>query len=127
MKAFVLAGGLGTRLRPITYAIPKPMLPYKEKPLLYHIIMKLKKAGLKEIILSTGYLSYQIEHYFGNGSKFGVKITYAKEKEPMGTAGCLNLARNKLKETFLLVGGDNYTELDFRKFIKFHKEKKAIA
>ncbi|MEA3230032.1 MAG: nucleotidyltransferase family protein [archaeon] len=127
MKAVILAGGKGTRLRPLTYAVPKPLLPINEKPMLEHIIVHLKNHGITEFIISIGYLGYQIKNYFKDGSEWGVNIEYTEEKKPLGTAGCLNPIKDKLKETFLLVGGDNLTNLDFSKFIKFHKSHKGIA
>lgn len=126
MKAVILAGGKGTRLRPFTSILPKALLPLKERPILEHIILYLKKHGITEIIISIGYLGYQIKNYFGNGSDLGVKITYVEEKESLGTAGCLNLMKDKLDDTFILMGGDNITNLNLKDFIKFHKEKKGI-
>ncbi len=127
MKAVILAGGKGTRLRPYTYIVPKPLLPYKEKPILEHIIGQLKATGITDIIISIGYLGYQIRNYFGDGSNFGVKIEYSEEKAPLGTAGCLNLVKDKIDGTFLLFGGDNLTNaLDLKDFINYHKRKKAI-
>lgn len=126
MLAVLLAGGKGTRLRPLTYAVPKPLLPISQKPILEHIILYLKQHGISEFIISVGYLGYQIRNYFGDGANLGVKIEYIEEKEPLGTAGCLNLIRGRLKETFLLMGGDNLTTLDMSKFIGFHKKKGGI-
>lgn len=126
MKCVILAGGKGTRLRPYTYLVPKPLLPYKEKPILEHIIEYLKDFGIDDITISIGYLGYQIKNYFGDGSQLGVKIDYIEEKEPLGTAGCLNLLRGRIKETFMLFGGDNITSLDIGKFIEYHKSKGGI-
>ncbi|MBI4173264.1 MAG: nucleotidyltransferase family protein [Candidatus Aenigmarchaeota archaeon] len=126
MKAVILAGGKGTRLRPYTYAVPKPLLPYKGKPILENIIDYLKSYGIRDIILSIGYLGYQIKNYFGDGSRFGVAIEYIEEKESMGTAGCLTLLKDRLKGTFLLFGGDNITDLNLDGFIKFHKKSGAL-
>ncbi len=126
MKAVILAGGKGTRLRPLTYVVPKPMLPYRQKPILEHIIEKLKKHGITDIILTISHLGYQIKNHFGDGSRFGVNIEYVEEDEPLGTAGCLNALRGKLNETFLLFGGDNLTDLDIDDFLRFHREKGGI-
>ena len=126
MKAVILAGGKGTRLRPLTYSVPKPMLPYRQRPILEHIIELLKSHGIDEIILSIGHLGYQIRNHFGDGSRFGVKIEYVEEDQPLGTAGCLNLIRDKLNERFILFGGDNITDLDIGDFLKFHEEKGAL-
>lgn len=122
-KAVILAGGTGTRLRPLTDNTPKPMLPLKGKPILEHVIDHLKENGITDLIITLGYMGHQITDYFGDGSKFGVSIEYVKENQPLGTAGCLNLIRDKLTETFLLVGADNVTHLDLKKFINFHREK----
>ena len=127
MKAVILAGGRGTRLRPLTYAVPKPLLPINEKPMMEHIIIHMKNHGIKDFIITIGYLGYQIENYFKDGSEWGVNIEYYEEKTPLGTAGCLNPIKDKLKETFLLVGGDNLTNLNFTKFIEFHKSHGGIA
>jgi len=127
MKAVILAGGKGTRMRPLTYAIPKVLLPINERPMLEHIIYYLKEHGITEVIISIGYLAHQIKNYLGDGSKMGVKIEYIEEKEPLGTAGCLNLCRDKLTETFILMGGDNVTTMDLTEMIEFHKKKKAEA
>jgi len=126
MQCVILAGGKGTRLRPYTYLVPKPLLPYREKPILEHIIGYLKGYGIKDAIISIGYLGYQIKNYFGDGSQMGIRIEYIEEKEPLGTAGCLNLLRGKLKETFLLFGGDNITSLNLNRFTEYHKAKGGI-
>jgi len=127
MKAVILAGGKGTRLRPFTNVVPKPLLPFKDRPILEHIILYLKKYGITDIIVTISHLGYQIKSYFGDGKELGVHIEYFEEKEPLGTAGCLLPFKDKLKETFLVLGGDNITTLKLDEFMKFHKEKKGIA
>ena len=127
VKAVILAGGKGTRLRPLTYAIPKPLLPINERPMLDHILLYLKKYGVTEVFMTIGYLGYQIKSYFGDGSELGIKIKYVEEKKPLGTAGCLNLIKDELDDTFILVGGDNLTTLDLGKFIEFHKKSKGVG
>lgn len=126
MKAVILAGGLGTRLRPLTFSIPKPLLPVGEKPILEIIISKLKKFGFKEFIFAVGYKAELIETYFKDGSKFNVKISYIREKKPSGTAGPLALLKKHScfspRESFLLMNGDILTNLKFSKFIKYHKD-----
>lgn len=126
MKAVILAGGLGTRLRPLTFSIPKPLLPVGEKPILEIIITKLKRFGFKEFLLAVGYKAELIETYFKNGSKFKVKISYIRENKPSGTAGPLALLNEKLRlgprESFLLMNGDILTNLNFLKFIKYHND-----
>lgn len=125
MRAVILAGGLGTRLRPLTFSIPKPLLPVGERPILEIILGRLKEHGFREFVFSVGYRAELIETYFGDGSRFDVKIHYLKEEEPTGTAGALSLFQRKFQvapdETFLLMNGDILTELDFSRFIEHHK------
>src|SRR5712692_1407087 len=124
MKAVILVGGLGTRLRPLTFSIPKSLLPVGEKPVLRIIIDQLKRSGITELILATGYQAELIQTFCGDGSKFGVRISYVHEHKALWTAGPLSLVRNRLgkKEHFLLMNGDIVTELDFRHFIISSKE-----
>jgi len=121
MKAIVLAGGLGTRLRPLTFAVPKPLLAIGEKPILQHIIERLAAAGCDEIILATGYLSELIRAYCGDGSRFGTHIRCIKEAQPLGTAGPLTLLRGQISpdEFFILMNGDIVTQLDYGKMLAF--------
>lgn len=114
MQAVILAGGLGTRLRPLTYEIPKPMIPINEKPYLEYQINYLRKQGVYEICILTGHLSHVIEAYFGNGHEFGVNITYSKEDRPMGTGGGLKLAEEKLADDFLLIYGDSFLPVNYQ-------------
>lgn len=122
MIAVIMAGGLGTRLRPLTYSIPKPLLPIGDKPILEIIIEKLRSQNIREIFLMTGYRSELIQTYFGNGSKFGVSIQYVHEEKPLGTAGALSFLRAKIKkkEPFLVMNGDILTKLNFLKMRDFH-------
>ncbi len=126
-KAVILAGGKGTRMRPFTYEIPKSMIPVQGKPILQHIIELLRKYEIRDITLSIGYMGNKVREYFRNGSHFGVKITYIEEKEELGTAGSLNLMRDLLKETFLMLNGDVLTNINLHDFINFHHEKKGLA
>ena len=123
-KAIILAGGSGTRLRPYTFSIPKPLIPIKEKPILELIIRRLAKFGISEIILAVGYGSELIKTYFGNGKKFKVKINYVEEKKRLGTAGPIKLVRG-IKKPFLVMNGDILTKLDFNKIFQYHKINKA--
>src|SRR4030066_1536846 len=102
MKAVIMAGGLGTRLKPFTHIIPKPLLPVGEKSVLEIVMHKLKSQGFKEIILAVGYKSDLFESFFGNGSKFGLSIKYSKEKDSLGTAGPVRLVKDRLDEPFLV-------------------------
>jgi len=127
MKVVILAGGLGTRLRPLTFSIPKPLLPVGEKPILEIILSKLKAQGLTDIIIAVGYKSELIRTYFGNGEKFGVDIKYLEEDMPLGTAGPLAQLKEKfeIKEPILLMNGDILTKLDFNRLIGFHNSNNA--
>src|SRR5437867_2833573 len=121
MKAMVLVGGRGTRLRPLTFAIPKPLLAVGEKPILQLILEQLKLANCDEVVLATGYLAELIEAFCGDGSRFGLKISYMRESMPLGTAGPLTLIRNRLAsdEFILLMNGDVITRLEFPRMIEF--------
>jgi NDP-sugar pyrophosphorylase family protein len=121
VKAVVMCGGLGTRLRPLTYAIPKPLLPVGEKPILELIVESLREHGIREIILSVGYRAELIETYFGSGRGFGVEISYVRERQPLGTAGALRLLEERLGNDFLMLNGDLLTRLDFRAMIDEHQ------
>jgi len=125
MKAIILAGGFGTRLRPLTNDIPKPLLPIKGKPIIEHAIKNFKKHGIEDIILSIGFMADKIKNYFGNGGKWGVKISYIVEDEPLGTGGAIKKAAQGLKETFLVINGDNLADFDWQSAIKTHQEKNA--
>ncbi|MGQ9721158.1 MAG: sugar phosphate nucleotidyltransferase [Candidatus Jordarchaeum sp.] len=127
MKAVVLAGGYGTRLRPLTYTTPKTMLPICDKPVLHYIIDFLSKQGFDEIIITTNYLENQIKNYFGDGRDFGVKIYYPKEDEPLGTAGSVKNAEKYLDETFGVIQSDNITEISLAEALRYHRERKGLA
>jgi NDP-sugar pyrophosphorylase family protein len=127
LKAVILAGGKGTRLRPYTKIFPKPLVPIDDKPVLEIIINKLVKNGIQDIILAVGHLSELIQTFFGDGSKFGVNIEYSREDEPLGTAGPLNKVKDKLTKTFLMMNGDVLTSLDITDLVKFHQDQGAVA
>lgn len=124
MKAVIIAGGMGTRLRPFTFSIPKPLLPVGEKPILELILEKLRALDIREITMTLGYGAELIEAYFGDGGKFGVDISYTRETKPLGTAGPLKLIQNP-KEPFLVMNGDILTDLDFAKMLRFHRRNGA--
>ncbi len=127
MKAVILAGGKGTRLRPYTVAFPKPLMPVGNMPILEIIIRQLKSHGIEDIILAVGHLSELIMTYFGDGRKFGVNIKYSKEDIPLGTAGPLSLLKDELNETFIVMNGDILTTLNYSDLVNYHKKNKSIA
>jgi mannose-1-phosphate guanylyltransferase len=126
-QAIILAGGLGTRLRPYTFLLPKPMLPVGPKPIMEHILEWLKGAGMTEVVVSTGYLGKMLQEYFGDGSEWGMEIKYATSPHPMGTAGQLKTAESKIRGRFVCVYGDALLNFDLQKALDFHAEKKATA
>ncbi len=127
MKAVILVGGQATRLLPLTCNIPKAMLPVLNIPFLEHVIRYLSKHQIKDIILAQGYLAQPIESYLGDGSQLGVKLNYITEDTPLGTAGAVKNAEKYLDETFLMLNGDIFTDLDITAMIKHHLERKAKA
>jgi NDP-sugar pyrophosphorylase family protein len=127
MQAVILAGGLGTRLRPYTFTVPKPLLPLGKKALLDHLIEHLVACDVRDIILALGYQAQLVRAYFGDGEDRGVTIRYVQENEPLGTAGCLSLIRPLLApgEPFFLMNGDIVTQLDFTAMARFHASEGA--
>ena len=121
-KAVILAGGLGSRLKPFTEVIPKALLPIGEKAVLEIQIENLRKFNFKEIIIATNYKSEYIKNFFGDGSRYGVKLTISKEDKPLGTAGPLKLIQDQLQEPFLVMNGDILCLMDFSKFFDFALE-----
>lgn len=119
MKAVILAGGLGERLRPFTKAIPKPLLPIGERSLLELQISNLAEHDFTEIFVATNYKSEYIENFIGDGSQLGVQITYSRERKPLGTCGPLSLLREHLSEPFIMLNGDILTTLHFRRFYDY--------
>lgn len=119
MKAVILAGGLGERLRPYTDVIPKPLLPIGEKSLLEIQIERLKAYGFEEIYLATNYKADYINNFFGDGSRYGVSLTISKEEIPLGTAGPVTLLKEELDEPFIVMNGDILSTIDFKKFYDF--------
>ncbi|HJT57449.1 MAG TPA: mannose-1-phosphate guanyltransferase [Ktedonobacteraceae bacterium] len=127
MKAVVMAGGEGSRLRPLTIRRPKPMVPIVGKPVMEHILHLLKRHGITEVVVTVQYLASSIEDYFGNGSQFGMRITYSREDVPLGTAGSVKNAEDQLTEPFLVISGDALTDYNLTDIIQYHHEKKALA
>lgn len=123
----VLVGGLGTRLRPLTYVVPKPMLPIAGKPLLEHTVNYLKEHDITDVVLCVAYLKRQIMDYFKDGSSLGVKIRYAEADVPLGTAGQLRTAVEMIHDTFLAMNGDIVTSLNLTGLMEFHARNKGIG
>src|SRR3954447_23812411 len=127
MKAVILAGGEGTRLRPLTSTQPKPMLPIANVPMMEHIVRLLAKHGFDDIVVTVAFLANHIRNYFGDGSDFGVRMRYATEESPLGTAGSVRNAMDELDETFLVISGDVVTDIDLSKIVADHRAQKAFA
>lgn len=127
MKALLLAGGKGTRLKPLTNNLPKPMVPILGIPLLKRTIMHLKQFGIDEIILSICYQPTEIFSCFGNGDELGIKITYVREDIPLGTGGAIKNAESLINDTFIVLNSDIVSDVNLSDLIKFHKSKKGIA
>lgn len=117
--AIILSGGLGTRLRPFTNIMPKPLLPVGEKAVLEIQIEQLRSCGFTDIYLATNYKSAYIEKFFGDGSDYGVNLFISREDKPLGTVGPIKLLKNKLKDPFLVMNGDILTDLDFNDLYNF--------
>lgn len=127
MKAVILAGGKGTRLKPYTTVFPKPLMPIGDKPILEIVVQQLKSHGFNEITMAVGHLAELLMTFFGDGSKMGVKIKYSREDKPLGTVGGLGLIKKELNETFLMMNGDVLTTLDYSDLVNYHKRNGAIA
>lgn len=127
MQALILAGGKGTRLRPYTAVLPKPLMPIGDYPVLEIILRQLKNAGVAEIVLAVGYLSHLFQAFFGGGERYGLKITYSFEEKDIGTAGPIALAIDRMDEDFLVMNGDLLTTLNYANIYSFHKEMGAAA
>ncbi|MBC8076780.1 MAG: mannose-1-phosphate guanyltransferase [Chloroflexales bacterium] len=127
MKAVVMAGGEGSRLRPLTINRPKPMVPVVDRVVMHHIIELLKLHGITEIVVTVQYLANSIQDYFGDGSSFGVNISYSLEDTPLGTAGSVRNAQHLLKEPFIVISGDALTDFNLSEIIDFHTTSKAMA
>ena len=122
-----MAGGSGSRLRPLTVARPKPMVPIVNKPVMEHILTLLKRHGIDDVIVTLQFMAPAIQNYFGEGEAFGVKIRYSIEETPLGTAGSVKLAQEFLDEPFLVISGDAVTDINLTDLIAFHQSKQALA
>lgn len=124
LRAVVMAGGLGVRLRPLTEDLPKPMLPVGDRPVMEHIIEQLREVGIRKVSVTTHYKPEKIVEHFGTGDRFGVDISYVREDQPLGTAGALGLLRD-LGEPLLVMNADILTDIDFRVMLAYHRENQA--
>src|SRR5919106_4027402 len=127
MKAVVMAGGQGTRLRPLTSNQPKPMLPIVGRPMMEHVLVLLREHGLTEVVATVQFLASVIRHYFGDGADLGLSLAYATENEPLGTAGGVKNAEHFLDDTFLVISGDHVTDIDLSAAAAFHRDRGAAA
>ncbi|HOP74550.1 MAG TPA: mannose-1-phosphate guanyltransferase [Bacillota bacterium] len=127
MKAVIMAGGKGTRLRPLTCNKPKPMVPIANRPMMEHIVNLLRKHHFDDVMVTLFYLGESIENYFGDGSQFGLRMRYFTEEKPLGTAGSVKNGADFLDETFLVISGDALTDIDLEAAVAFHKEKGSLA
>jgi mannose-1-phosphate guanylyltransferase/phosphomannomutase len=127
MKAVIMAGGEGTRLRPLTSNAPKPMLPIANAPMMEHIVTLLRHHGYDDIVVTVAFMANHIRNYFGDGSEMGVRMVYATEETPLGTAGSVLNARDELHERFLVISGDVLTDIDLGAIARFHDERGALA
>ncbi|HEX3957144.1 MAG TPA: mannose-1-phosphate guanyltransferase [Trebonia sp.] len=128
MKAVVMAGGEGTRLRPMTANQPKPLLPVANRPIMEHVLRLLKKHGFEETVVTVQFLAALVRNYFGDGEDVGMRLQYATEETPLGTAGSVKNAEDALKDdTFLVISGDALTDMDLTEMVRFHKDKGALV
>lgn len=127
MKAVILVGGEGTRLKPLTLGTPKPVVPVANRPFLAHVIAMLGRAGVDGVVLATGYLPEVIEGRLRQGGDNGVQLTYSVEEAPLGTAGAVKLAEAQIDGTFAVLNGDIFSDLDLRAMIAFHRSRGAAA
>jgi len=127
MKAVIMAGGEGSRLRPLTSNLPKPMMPLVNRPMMEHVVNLLARHGFDEIVVTVAYLASAIRTYFGDGSEFGVRMVYATEESPLGTAGSVRNAMDELQERFLVISGDVLTDIDLSAIWATHVAKGALA
>jgi len=125
MKAVIQCGGKGTRLRPHTSILPKPLMPLGTRPVLELVLKWLRRNGIREVFITTGYLGHLIRSVCGDGDQGDVRITYTEDREPLGTIGPLSLLRERLTEPFLVLNGDVLTDLNLTQFVSFHRRNQA--
>ncbi|MFH1133266.1 MAG: nucleotidyltransferase family protein [Nanoarchaeota archaeon] len=126
-RCVILAGGKGTRLRPITYEIPKALIPIHGKTLTEHLFDLLRHYDIQEVTMAVGHMADKIKAYYGDGTKFGMRISYVEESEPLGTAGPMRLARQQLTSTFIVQNGDELKNINIHDMYQFHRKNKALA
>ncbi|MDQ2742166.1 MAG: sugar phosphate nucleotidyltransferase, partial [Chloroflexota bacterium] len=127
MKAVVMAGGEGSRLRPLTLGRPKPMVPLANRPMLEHILLLLKRHGITEVVITVQYMATHIQTQIGDGSELGMTVTYSVEDLPLGTAGSVREAAESLTDTFLVISGDALTDFDLQAAVDYHRKREAMA
>src|SRR5262249_55334543 len=127
VKGVVMAGGEGTRLRPLTSNQPKPMVRCVGKPCMENIVELLRGNGIEDVIVTVAFLPQAIRSYFADGESLGVNIEYSVEESPLGTAGSVRLASGRLDDTFVVISGDALTDVDLREIVDFHREKGAAV
>ncbi|MGH3329146.1 MAG: nucleotidyltransferase family protein, partial [Streptomycetales bacterium] len=128
MKAVVMAGGEGTRLRPMTSSMPKPLLPVVNRPIMEHVLRLLKRHGCHETVVTVQFLASLVRNYFGDGEDLGMSLQYANEETPLGTAGSVKNAEDALRDdTFLVISGDALTDIDLTDLVRYHKDKGALV
>jgi mannose-1-phosphate guanylyltransferase/phosphomannomutase len=118
-----MAGGQGTRLRPLTSNQPKPMVPIVNKPVVQHILELLQRHGVNDVVMTVAFMSQMLRNHFGDGSSMGMNIEYSVEETPLGTAGSVKNAESALDETFLVISGDALTDFDLTRVVEFHRER----
>src|SRR5919204_2550172 len=128
LKAVVMAGGEGTRLRPMTANQPKPLLPVANRPIMEHVLRLLKKHGFQETVVTVQFLAAMVRNYFGDGEDVGMSLQYATEESPLGTAGSVKNAEDALRDdTFLVISGDALTDVDLTELLNFHRDHEALV
>lgn len=125
MKAVILAGGQGTRLRPLTLNIPKALVDIQGKTMTEHLFDLFKRHGITEVVMTVGYLKDKIKNYYGDGSKFGMNISYVDEDIPLGTAGALRKIKHLLTEPFIVTNGDELKDIDIDNMLRLHRKERG--
>lgn len=127
MKTFIMAAGLGTRLRPLTYSLPKPLVPVMNYPVIGHLMNNLKLHGVKEVVVNLHYQPELIKSFLSDGKSWGIEINYSYEPKLLGTAGGVKRKEDFFNDTFIVTSGDGLSDINFTKLVHYHKKKKALA